>query len=242
MPEPKHIVVVDDCALIRDAVSVYLTMEGYRVTVVEDGAGLRHLLQSHTPDLVILDLNMPGEDGFSLTRFLRERCACGIIMLTSKADTTNRVVGLEIGADDFIVKPYESRELLARVRSVLRRLEGPAAPARVAAETATPLDFGLWQFDLDGRRVLGGGQSAELTTAEFNLLQELSKKPGRVLTREHLMNVVYERPWNYYDRSIDVLVTRLRRKLEQVSRGHSVVKSVRGSGYLFSVSAATATG
>jgi DNA-binding response OmpR family regulator len=153
-------------------------------------------------------------------------------MLTSKSDATDRVVALEIGADDYITKPYDSRELLARVRSVLRRLGAAPVPAVSAAESA--MDFGGWQFDLGSRCVLNGAQRTELTTAEFNLLKELGSRGGQVLTREHLLNVVYERPWDYFDRSIDVLVTRLRRKLDTVTCGSEAIKSVRGSGYVFS--------
>jgi two-component system torCAD operon response regulator TorR len=231
MTSSKHIIVVDDCELIRDTVCSYLEREAYRVSVAEDGQSLRKIIDQGPVDLAIVDLNLPDEDGFSLTRFLRERVNCGIIMLTSKADTTDRVVALEIGADDYITKPYDSRELLARVRSVLRRLSAAAAPA---ANESNAIDFGAWQFDVDARCVFSGVDRTDLTTAEYNLLKELVARGGQILTREHLLNVVYDRPWDYFDRSIDVLVTRLRRKLDTVTRGTNVIKSVRGSGYVFS--------
>jgi DNA-binding response OmpR family regulator len=231
MTQPKHIIVVDDCALIRDAVSAYLGQESYRVSTAVDGRSLRQIIDKERVDLAIIDLNLPDEDGFSLTRFLRERLNCGIIMLTSKSDATDRVVALEIGADDFITKPYDSRELLARVRAVLRRFS--FASVVPFPQESVAIDFGPWQFDVDARCILSEGQRTELTTAEFNLLKELASRGGQILTREHLLNVVYDRPWDYFDRSIDVLVTRLRQKLNTVTHGSSVIKSVRGSGYVF---------
>jgi two-component system OmpR family response regulator len=233
MSQGAQIVVVDDCSLIRDAVSALLEREGFGVTAVTSGRELREIVEVRAVDLVVVDLQMPGEDGYSLTRFLRETCDCGIIMLTGKADTTERVIGLEVGADDFVAKPYEARELVARVRSVLRRSRGrsrldPGAPPEGRRS------FGGWALDLDARRVLGTeGRAVELTTAEFNLLSEFTGKPGRVLTREFLLQAVYARPWDYYDRSIDVLVTRLKRKLEQAAIDTAVIKSVRGAGYVF---------
>jgi DNA-binding response OmpR family regulator len=190
MSQGAQIVVVDDCSLIRDAVSALLEREGFGVTAVTSGRELREIVEVRAVDLVVVDLQMPGEDGYSLTRFLRETCDCGIIMLTGKADTTERVIGLEVGADDFVAKPYEARELVARVRSVLRRSRGRSR-------------------------------------------LEFTGKPGRVLTREFLLQAVYARPWDYYDRSIDVLVTRLKRKLEQAAIDTAVIKSVRGAGYVF---------
>lgn len=233
MSQGAQIVVVDDCNLIRDAVSALLEREGFGVTAVQSGHELRELVGARPVDLVVVDLQMPGEDGYSLTRFLRETCDCGIIMLTGKADTTERVIGLEVGADDFVAKPYEARELVARVRSVLRRSRGRARPDAATAPEGRR-SFGAWALDLDTRRVVTGeGGAVELTTAEFNLLSEFTGKPGRVLTREFLLQAVYARPWDYYDRSIDVLVTRLKRKLEQAAVDTAVIKSVRGAGYVF---------
>jgi DNA-binding response OmpR family regulator len=237
MSESKHIVVVDDCELIRDALTTYLTRVGFRTSAVVDGESMRASLTKGPADLVILDLNMPGEDGFSLTRYLRQTSACGIIMLTGRADPTDRVVALELGADDIVAKPYDARELLARVRSVLRRAPVPGSTAP-GDDLEVVYDFGTWGFDPSRRRVTSGDDAAELTTAEFNLLNAFVKKPGRVQTREHLLEIVYDRPWDYYDRSIDVLVTRLRRKLEAVAKDFNAIKSVRGAGYMFSATPA----
>lgn len=237
MSESKHIVVVDDCELIRDALTANLTRVGFRTSAVADGEAMRAAMAKETADLVIVDLNMPGEDGFSLTRHLRQTSGCGIIMLTGRADPTDRVVALELGADDIVTKPYDARELLARVRAVLRRASAPCAPIPDANEEIM-YDFGTWGFDPSRRRVTSGDDSAELTTAEFNLLNAFVNRSGRVQTREHLLEAVYDRPWDYYDRSIDVLVTRLRRKLEAVDKEFSAIKSVRGAGYIFSASAA----
>ena len=233
MSQGAQIVVVDDCSLIRDAVSALLEREGFGVAAVPSGRELREIVETRPVDLVVVDLQMPGEDGYSLTRYLRETCDCGIIMLTGKADTTERVIGLEVGADDFVAKPYEARELVARVRSVLRRSRGRNRAGDGTAPTGRR-NFPGWALDLGTRRVVGEDRiPVELTTAEFNLLSEFTAKPGRVLTREYLLQGVYARPWDYYDRSIDVLVTRLKRKLEQACVDTAVIKSVRGAGYVF---------
>src|SRR5258708_34676902 len=177
---------------------------------------------------------LPGEDGFSLTRYLREHHRCGIIILTASADPTNRVVGLEIGADDYVSKPCELRELLARIRSVLRRTAVVSHSAEVPSGEENVVRFANWRLDLTGRRLTDRNQVVvELTTGEFNLLSEFVAKPGRILSREHLLQAVHNRAWDYFDRSIDVLVTRLRRKLDSGENTRTIIKTVRGAGYVF---------
>ncbi len=234
MDQSKHIVVVDDCAPLRETIAVYLRGEGYRVSLAADGETMRDTMVRDPADIVIVDLMLPGEDGFSLTRYLREHHRCGIIMLTASADAINRVVGLEIGADDYVLKPHESRELLARIRSVLRRVNGTAQPSSPPVADHDVVRFACWRLDLATRQLTDeNGRIVELTTGEFNLLREFITAPGRVLSREHLLQAVHNRAWDYFDRSIDVLVTRLRRKLESEKIGQALIKSVRGAGYVF---------
>lgn len=240
MDQGSHIVVVDDCVPLSETIALYLRDQGYRVSLAADGQALRTIMNKDVADLVIIDLGLPDEDGFSLTRYLREHHRCGIIMLTGNADSMNRVIGLEVGADDYITKPHESRELLARVRSVLRRVNNNARPSEpTQAETGEVVGFADWQFDIQARHLRGKrGNIVELTTGEFNLLREFVSQSGRVLSREHLLQVVHNRSWDYFDRSIDVLVTRLRSKVE-CSKSKSnkaetaIIKTVRGAGYVF---------
>ncbi len=234
MDQSKHVVVVDDCAPLRETIAVYLRGEGYRVSLVADGETMRDTIVRDPADIVIVDLMLPGEDGFSLTRYLREHHRCGIIMLTANADAINRVVGLEIGADDYVLKPHESRELLARIRSVLRRVDSTAQPSSPPVADHDVVRFACWCLDLRTRQLTDeNGRVVELTTGEFNLLREFITAPGRVLSREHLLQAVHNRTWDYFDRSIDVLVTRLRRKLESDDSTGALIKSVRGAGYVF---------
>ncbi len=232
----RHILVVEDCEPLREAVAAYLGREGYRVSVAGDGWAVREKIAHDPPDLVIVDLTLPGEDGFSITRFLREHHRCGIIVLTASTDPMNRVVGLEIGADDYVSKPHNARELLARVRSVLRRVNGPS-PEGTRPTAANVIRFAAWQLDLSSHRLTDeNGRTVDLTTGEFNLLKEFIATPGRVLSREHLLQAVHNRSWDYFDRSIDVLVTRLRRKLELEGTARTIIRTVRGAGYLFTAS------
>lgn len=234
MGDVKHILVVDDDPSIRDVVKTFLVSEGFRVSLAADGKAMRELMDRDPVDLAILDLMLPGEDGFALARFLREQHHCGIIMLTGKTDSTDLIVGLEVGADDYVSKPYKSRELLARIRSVLRRV-GEKRPAAQAPEGAKDIAcFGKWRFDIGTRSLAAeNGKTVALTTGEFNLLTEFVTKPNRVLSREHLLNAVHSRNYDYFDRSIDVLVTRLRRKLETDKTNPEIIKTVRGAGYIF---------
>lgn len=229
--EGRQILVVDDSALERDAAAAFLGAEGYKVATAADGAEMRQQLSGAEFDLVIVDLRMPNEDGFTLVRHLRENHSCGIIMLTSARDLDNRVMGLELGADDYISKPYQPKELIARVNSVIRRI---AAPEKTESKGNAVYCFEDFVFDIRGRKLTRlSGANVHLTGAEYALLSEFITLHGSVLSRDHLMQRVHGRPWTYADRSIDILVARLRKKLEADGADQPVITSVRGSGYFF---------
>lgn len=225
----SHIAIVDDDATLRRRLRSYLEKEGFDITDVGDGASLRELVAKRAVDLVILDLVMPGEDGLSLTRFLRERSGIGILILTGKGEAVDRVIGLEMGADDYLSKPFELRELLARVRSILRRMP-PNAPVRNGARVA----FNGWQFDLDRMSLTrDDGTPVELTTAELKILALFARNPGRTLSRDQLLEATAGRSWSPYDRSIDLHISHLRRKIGEEPKKPSLIRTVRGFGYVF---------
>jgi DNA-binding response OmpR family regulator len=230
-----HIAVVDDDPRLRAMLARYLTEEGFKVSEFADGAALRNTLAGDDVDLFLLDLVMPGDDGFTLAREIRARSRAGIIMLTGRADVIDRVAGLEVGADDYIAKPFHLRELLARCRSVLRRthLEPTAAtPPSEPADDA--LCFDGWELQPEKRRLLSpAGGEVPLTSGEFDLLMAFVKHAGRVLDRERLMDLTKGRNWAAFDRSIDQQVVRLRRKIETDPSQPALIKSVRGAGYTF---------
>ncbi|MEQ8510074.1 MAG: response regulator transcription factor [Rhodospirillaceae bacterium] len=233
------ILIVEDDQLAREALQSFLTDEGFNVQTAGNGDEMRSCLKSSIPSVVLMDLRLPGEDGFELTRYLRDSFDLGIIILTTKTELVDRVVGLEIGADDYITKPYQPRELLARIRSLLRRLETNAAMESAATSTkkSTDIPVDLFKFagcTLDGeRRKLNGpnGELVDLTSGEIKLLSILVQNPYVAISRANLMQDVYDREWNPLDRSIDVLVTKLRRKLEKLTGNASLIRSVRGVGY-----------
>ena len=228
MPDPAALVlIVEDDPAIRELVADVMRNEGYRVSVAEDAASMDAVLIRMQPDVVILDLMLPGEDGLSLCRRLRASHDCGIIMLTAKSEETDRVVGLEMGADDYVVKPFGSRELLARVRAVLRRgAKAPRAPDRRFA-------FDAFVIDLDARRLAAGdGTAVTLTDVEFDLLACFVQRPRRVLTRDQLFKWTRGRLPDPLDRTIDMIVSRLRRKLETAHPGSRLITTVRNGGYL----------
>ncbi len=228
-----HIVVVEDDPFQRRTVQEYPSRQGFRVTAVDGGAALRRVLKDAKADLVVLDVNMPGEDGFSIARTLRAQSGIGIIMLTANAETVDRVVGLETGADDYVTKPFEPRELLARVRSVLRR----ATTASVGAVSGN-VRVGRCRLDLAARRLLTlDGDEVVLTATEFDLLKVFAEHPNQVLTRERLLDLTSHRDLEPFDRSIDIRITRIRRKIEIDPDKPQAIKTVRGSGYMFVPSA-----
>ena len=235
MADSAHILIVEDDAFVQKALRLYLEGEGYRISTCDNGADMHALMVKDPADLAIMDLKLPKDDGFDLTRQLRDKYAVGIIILTSKDDSIDRVVGLEIGADDYVTKPWDERELLARIRSVLRRVtERRSRPAESSGDKQRSVTFNGWILNLDSRELKNPeGSKVELTSGEFSLLNEFIDKAGRVLSRDHLLDAIYSRDWEPFDRSIDVLVTRLRRKVEQDSRHPEIIKTVRGTGYMF---------
>jgi len=236
-----HIMVVDDEAPAREMVSEYLKMHGFGVTLCDGGASLRQAIAGTTPDLIVLDLNMPEEDGLSIVRDLKRSGDVPVIMLTATASAIDRVVGLELGADDYLAKPCELRELVARIRSVLRRgsasgaVKSPEAAAAPAAEQRRTVRFGTKWLDLDAH-VLRDDDGAEhpLTASEFNLLKAFAENPRRVLSRERLLDLANARDPDAFDRAIDVRVTRIRRKVEPDPGEPRIIRTVRGAGYMFS--------
>ena len=240
----QHIAIVDDEKPARDMVGDYLRMHGFNVSLCDGGASLRQLFARRVPDLIVLDLNMPEEDGLSIVRDLKQRSQVPIIMLTATASTIDRVVGLELGADDYLEKPCELRELLARVRSVLRRSAGVQPPpiiSRPAPPThATPpvrVRFGTKWLDHDAQALRDDeGNEHPLTASEFGLLKVFAANPKRVLSRERLLELANARDAEAFDRAVDLRIMRIRRKIEPDPERPSVIRTVRGGGYLFSPS------
>ncbi len=232
MESAPHILVVDDHRDIRDLLARYLTKHGLRVTTAADGAALRRLLKSSAADLVVLDVMMPGEDGLSLCRHLRETSGLPVILLTAMAEDTDRVVGLEIGADDYVTKPFNPRELLARIKAVLRRTN--SLPPDSEAGRAGRLRFGRWTLDRAQRALLDeAGVVTPLSSGEFKLLDALIARPGMVLSRDQLLDLTQGRAAKAFDRSIDNQVSRLRRKIEADPKNPELIKTVWGGGYSF---------
>ncbi|AVO43706.1 DNA-binding response regulator [Phreatobacter cathodiphilus] len=225
--------VVDDEAAARDMVGDYLKMHGFRVTLCDGGAALRRALEEERPALVVLDLNMPEEDGLSVVRDLKQRLAVPVIMLTATASPDDRVTGLDLGADDYLAKPCELRELLARIRALLRRAVAPPRPAGTG-DARDLVRFGTKMLDL-GAHVLRDETGAEmpLTSSEFNLLKAFADNPRRVLSRDRLLDLAGARDPEAYDRAVDVRITRIRRKIEPDAEAPAYIRTVRGAGYMF---------
>ena len=236
----ETILIVDDEHDVCEMLAAYLTKQGYNILTAHNASSARHLLEAEPIGLMILDINMPGETGLDLLRSVQPENRLPIILLTANTDIIDRVVGLELGADDYIGKPFDLRELLARIRTVLRRLQpaesqtksdnqraGPSAPNRVK--------FGSCTLDLNEQRLYNDlNEELPLTAMEFDLLKYLAENPNRVLTRDSLLELTHYRGKDPFDRSIDIRITRLRRKIEKDPAHPQVIKTVRGSGYLFS--------
>ena len=222
---PDRIVVVDDDARIRDLLRRYLVQEGFEVLLVEDGKALTRLMTRENVDLIVLDLMLPGEDGLSICRRLRAaNDHTPIIMLTAKVEDVDRIVGLEVGADDYLPKPFNPRELLARIHAVLRRRPAPEAPG-APSKDAELVTFGPFEFDLSLRRLTRGGEQMPLTTGEFSMLKALVRHPRQPLSRDKLAQLARGREFEPFDRSLDVQVSRLRKMIEadpsqQIGRAH----------------------
>lgn len=227
-----RILIVDDDERLRRVLSRYLAREGYSVREAADGDEMRSRLAGERPDLVILDLMLPDEDGLSLARELRAQSSIAIIMLTGKTDIIDRIVGLELGADDYITKPFDERELLARVRTVLRRTAKGIGNEQNAAGTSAR--FAGWQLDFVAHELTSpDGEQVHLTSSQFQLLASLVARPNRVMSREEILGLVSGRDWSPMDRSIDVLIGKLRKKIEPDPKSPTLIKTIRGIGYKF---------
>ncbi len=227
-----HILIVDDDREIRDLVARFLKKHDYRVDTAAEGRAMMKLLDAGRFDLVVLDLMLPGEDGLSLCRRLRASSDLPVIMLTAVGEETDRIIGLEMGADDYLPKPFNPRELLARIKAVLRRTGGPRREA--AEEGDEVLSFEGWRLDLAKRELrTAEGVLTPLTAGEFDLLVAFAEHPHRVLSRDQLLDLTKGREAQPFDRSIDVQLSRLRRKIEADPKAPAIVKTVRGGGYLF---------
>ena len=237
MMRSQHIVIVDDEAPARDMVGDYLKMHGFTVTLCDGGDSLRAAIETSVPDLVVLDLNMPQEDGLSIIRDLKSRMNVPVIMLTATASPIDRVVGLELGADDYIAKPCELRELMARIRSVLRRSSPAKATAAAGAKAAKDqlVRFGTKWLDLEAQVLRDDeGNEHPLTASEFSLLKVFAANPKRVLSRERLLELANARNAEAFDRAVDLRIMRIRRKIEVDPTKPAVIRTIRGGGYLFS--------
>jgi len=230
--ETPRILVVDDDEKIRTLLTKYLENENLAVSAVDDGKSMDAKLDEEEFDLVVLDLMLPGEDGLSIARRLKAGSSIPIIMLSARGEDTDRIIGLEVGADDYLPKPFNPRELLARIRAVLRRLENPETPVDSADATGI-LKFGDYTLDSAAQRLLRDDREVELTSGEFTLLEILVRHPNRVLSRDQLVDLIKGYDRSPFDRSIDVRVTRLRRKIEEDPSHPVYIRTVWGKGYLF---------
>ena len=231
MATADHILIVDDDAETRSLLQTYLQKQGYRATTAADGRGLRKVLETARPDLIVLDLMLPGEDGLELCRELRKRSNLPVIMLTARGEETDRIVGLEMGADDYLAKPANPRELLARIKSVLRRAR--SLPENLEPEAVKALRFAGWTLDGATRNLTApDGVVVPLSGTEFKLLRIFLAHPDRVLSRDQLIDFMISRDAGPFDRAIDVQVSRLRQRLREDAREPRIIKTVRGEGYV----------
>ena len=245
MSSNGRVLIVDDDKSVREMLAEYLGTHGYEVAQADRGTAMREAVERSLPDVVLLDVNLPDEDGLTLARFLRERYDVGIIMVTGAADVVDRVAGLEVGADDYVVKPFDLRELRSRVKSVLRRMQARApeaqAPAASGAEPRPRVRVGACTLDLASHRLFApDGQEVPLTAMEFDLLKVFVEHPNQVLTRDRLLTLTRNREWEPFDRSIDIRIARVRRKIEADPDHPQAIRTVRGTGYMYVPPAASA--
>lgn len=240
MSDKPRIVAVDDDRDILETLLEYFTANDIDIDIAPEGNTLRRMISERSYDLAILDLKLPGEDGLSLCRFLREEYDMGIVMLTGAGDSIDRIIGLEVGADDYVSKPFELRELLARVRSILRRVKSDRLKSESSENHDTQRDdtnefrFGSVTVNVNMRcLMLQSGEVLALTRMEFDLIKAFAERPNRVLSRETLLEIAHGRDWEPFDRSIDVRVTRLRRKIEPDPEHPIFIRTIRGVGYIF---------
>lgn len=237
MEHPDHVLIVDDDHAIRELLDAYLRKNGLRTSLAANGREMRAVLERGAPDLIVLDLMLPGEDGLALCRELRSRKlpSIPVLMLTARDDEADRILGLEMGADDYLSKPFAVRELLARIRAVLRRAR-MLPPNMKVTENVQLLAFGDWRLDTTARHLIDAeGTMVALSGAEYRLLRVFLDQPQRVLTREQLLNLTQNREADQFDRSIDLLVSRLRQRLRDEAREPRYIKTLRSEGYVFSV-------
>lgn len=231
MNETDSLLIVDDDPRILRLISHYLEREGYSVRTATSAGEAREQLATQPPALIILDIGLPDGDGFTFTREIRLHSDIPIIMLTGKDQTIDKVVGLELGADDYMTKPFEERELLARIRGILRRRKAPSSPS-LPATGGIAFFGGSWRLDLTGHELFSPtGENVYLTSHEFRLLEAFIRRPNHILSRDALMDQVGGRDWNPLDRSIDVLIAKLRKKIEQNPAQPTLIKTIRGEGY-----------
>ena len=231
-----HILIIDDDSEIRDLLSDYLQQHNFRVSTARNGDEMWRVLRKAQIDLVVLDIMLPGDDGLTLCRKLREDSDVMIVMLSAVGEETDRVIGLEVGADDYLAKPFSPRELLARIKALTRRTTGPLADKRKARHLAElPLiHFNDWQLDQNKRRLLApDGLTVPLSTAEYELLIAFLENPNRVLNRDQLLDLTKGREGQPFDRTIDVQVARLRKKIEEDPKNPQILQTIRGGGYQF---------
>jgi two-component system phosphate regulon response regulator OmpR len=234
-----NVLVVDDDADIREMLTDYLEDNGFSVTTAMDAESMRECIEEVVPDVVLMDVGLPGEDGLTLTRYLRERLDIGVIVISGAGDTVDRIVGLEVGADDYIAKPFDPRELRARIKSVVRRYQRVPAEEEAAATSENQNDgelilLGATQLNLQTRQLSNlDGEEIPLTAMEFDLLKTFIERPNRPMTRDQLLNITQNRDWDPFDRSIDIRITRLRRKIESDPNKPQLLRTVRGVGYMF---------
>ncbi|MEM9973320.1 MAG: response regulator [Pseudomonadota bacterium] len=231
---PRTVLVCDDETDLREMLQEYLQKRGYQVRLAGDAEALRAEIAEDAPDLIVLDINMPGEDGLSALRRLRSESEIPVVMLTAAGETIDKIVGLEMGADDYLGKPVDLRELEARIKAVLRRKAAPAAPAETAAPGGPFVQFGAFRLDLDAAKLTdAAGDEVALTAMEFRLLKLFAENRSRVLNRDQILEQAHDRSWDPYDRSIDIRISRLRRKIETNPQKPTIIRTVRGIGYVF---------
>jgi len=237
MSTDVNVLVVDDDQDIQELLTDYLEDNGFKVTSAGDASTMHERIEENVPDVVLMDIGLPGEDGLSLTRYLREHLDIGVIVISGSGETLDRIVGLEVGADDYMPKPFDPRELRARIKNVVRRyqrVEKTALTEQQNNNLENYVEIALCRLNMESRQLLNNEENEiPLTAMEFDLLKTFIERPNRPLTRDQLLNITQNRDWDPYDRSIDIRITRLRRKIEQDPNKPQVIRTVRGVGYMY---------